>query len=830
MDTPNGDVSYMSWTPTSSAKKRNYSEYIDDFTQPPSQSQVPGAYPQSPITFNEYNRERYWYSPTPSARFGNQLLSAQSQAPMQINPQLPQSLRRLMQMVANAGTAAQAVSSYTIGILAGPSERAASFLNTNAVQPVFEAVENVAKRVKLTFRPQPDPSLTPTPSTSPRRISQNLHRSPSSGRRSETAILRGTRETGLRKTRRAVRWVEEQQILSELSQDMINRQGNQPDIDMHTDQCAVTDTENLDENSVSMSAVPNSNGDFNIHTAPYRDPLTLQSNMPVQNNMPTQSSMPAQNNLPAHSNVQIQNPKSNLRDHESHAAEPQAVSDNSTDAGSDDFHISDSMCLEEEYSDVLDSITTISSSEESDSVTSSMLEGLDEEDLKDMETREEKQQRKKQERKARGSPMRKVKGLYPKPSAFSEQLRKIYERAGPTKKSVAFYNSPRSGKPITRIKEFSSEDPVHASLILNSSPSNLPTPPSSQHETSILSTSTSSDPISFASGSPQDGVASAFEALKVSSRRSSRRRSDIESNRQLKLEEEAALQAAEDEKKAAEEAQRRAIEETQLAEERTRLGVLRMPSGPVIQPLNPEWEDKVRDAMQTGLSSSRELARTSAGESLRRRDFGHVLPQDGIDPASGWLNDTIITGYLQAVVDHGKRMRDVKRNELPKVHAFATFFYENLSRRGYDSVRRWANRAKFGGKDLLKMEKIFIPINKGGNHWVLAYVNPQVKSIDYFDSFHGSAGAVFDNIKTWLRGELGDSFVDDEWTLGQNGGPVQRNVSDCGVFCVTTAKMIVLGVDPMAFSARDMPTQRRRMLAELMNGGFEGDFVPNVVF
>lgn len=255
-----------------------------------------------------------------------------------------------------------------------------------------------------------------------------------------------------------------------------------------------------------------------------------------------------------------------------------------------------------------------------------------------------------------------------------------------------------------------------------------------------------------------------------------------------------------------------------------------MPTSAVIQPLTAAWDDEVARAMQTALSSQRELARTSAGESIRRRDFGHVLPQSGIDPPAGWLNDTIITAYLQAVVDYGQKMRGVRRGALPKVHAFNTFFYKNLSEKGYDSVRRWATRAKFGGKDLLNMEKIFIPINKGGNHWVLAHVNPQSKIIEYFDSFHGSAGPVFDRIKTWLHGELRDAFVDSEWTLLQGQGPVQRNVSDCGVFCTTTAKMIVLGVDPMAFSAADMPTQRRRMLAELMNGGFEGDFTPDIVF
>ncbi|KAI4184670.1 MAG: hypothetical protein L6R41_004595 [Letrouitia leprolyta] len=42
------------------------------------------------------------------------------------------------------------------------------------------------------------------------------------------------------------------------------------------------------------------------------------------------------------------------------------------------------------------------------------------------------------------------------------------------------------------------------------------------------------------------------------------------------------------------------------------------------------------------------------------------------------------------------------------------------------------------GEDLL-------PIIKGGNHWVLAHVNPQTKTIENFDSFHGSAHRAHEN-------------------------------------------------------------------------------------
>ena len=57
--------------------------------------------------------------------------------------------------------------------------------------------------------------------------------------------------------------------------------------------------------------------------------------------------------------------------------------------------------------------------------------------------------------------------------------------------------------------------------------------------------------------------------------------------------------------------------------------------------------------------------------------------------------------------------------------------------------------------------------------------------------------------------------------------PQQDNGSDCGVFAITAAKMLTLGLNPIySYSAQDMPIQRQRILAEMMNQGFVGDFLP----
>jgi len=65
---------------------------------------------------------------------------------------------------------------------------------------------------------------------------------------------------------------------------------------------------------------------------------------------------------------------------------------------------------------------------------------------------------------------------------------------------------------------------------------------------------------------------------------------------------------------------------------------------------------------------------------------------------------------------------------------------------------------------------------------------------------------------------MGAEYNDSEWTVRiRNDGPQQNNNYDCGVFTITTAKLIVLGYDPVgAYDARVMPAQRLRLVAELM--------------
>lgn len=145
-----------------------------------------------------------------------------------------------------------------------------------------------------------------------------------------------------------------------------------------------------------------------------------------------------------------------------------------------------------------------------------------------------------------------------------------------------------------------------------------------------------------------------------------------------------------------------------------------------------------------------------------------------------WLNDEIINYYLQmvrersfdaAAVSSGAKIATRtggggkgKKGALPKVHVFNTFFYQLLSTKGYSSVRRWTKKAKV---NLFEMDRVVIPINKGGFHWILSIINVAEKRIEYYDSM-GREGessenrTVLTNIRNFMVEEAKAQNADPE--------------------------------------------------------------------
>lgn len=320
-------------------------------------------------------------------------------------------------------------------------------------------------------------------------------------------------------------------------------------------------------------------------------------------------------------------------------------------------------------------------------------------------------------------------------------------------------------------------------------------------------------------------VAEQLSTLKLSGRKQSlRSAAKVESDDRLRARKEARI-AAEKARKEKEEAE----EKARKAELRKKSGARRMPVGSVIEPLTAEWETKVNQALAEHMGKT--VASSLVGVNITRRDIGKVLPQRGTgDDVMGWLNDEIVTAYLQIVVEHGLKASGHKRGETPTMHAFNTFFYKNLSEKGPPSILRWAKKAKIGDEALLNVERVFIPVHMHSNHWTLLVVSPKYRTIEYFDSLGGASAKQIAHAKAWLKQELKGLYTEEEWKTVGRAGPKQDNGADCGVFVSTTAKMIMLGVDPMAYSCKDIPLQRRRIVAELMNSGFGGELASEVVF
>ncbi len=132
---------------------------------------------------------------------------------------------------------------------------------------------------------------------------------------------------------------------------------------------------------------------------------------------------------------------------------------------------------------------------------------------------------------------------------------------------------------------------------------------------------------------------------------------------------------------------------------------------------------------------------------IKPRDFKTLRDRE-------WLNDEVINFYMCLI---GERS---KGDGQPKVHGFNTFFYSNLSSKGYPSVRRWAKKAKV---DISSMDYILVPVHLGV-HWCMAIINKKKERFEYWDSLSGGPGRVFQHLREYYSGEIGGRVDLTNWT------------------------------------------------------------------
>jgi len=237
----------------------------------------------------------------------------------------------------------------------------------------------------------------------------------------------------------------------------------------------------------------------------------------------------------------------------------------------------------------------------------------------------------------------------------------------------------------------------------------------------------------------------------------------------------------------------------------------------IVTPLSADWTTKLDTAMAT-----RDPFKSLVGN-LTRKDFGTLLPQNRADGV-GWLNDEIVNGYLAAIVSKAQADYGYTKGSTPRVHAFNTALYTTYQAKGYDGVKRWAQRAKLDGIRLFSVDCLLIPINDG-LHWTLLAISGKERTIRYFDSLYEKPEKYTGFARAFVAGVLAKEYKEEDWLVVDASSSQQANGLDCGVFVCMNALALVLGRDPVrAFGAGEVAAARRMVGAVLLNGGMKDEF------
>ena len=164
-----------------------------------------------------------------------------------------------------------------------------------------------------------------------------------------------------------------------------------------------------------------------------------------------------------------------------------------------------------------------------------------------------------------------------------------------------------------------------------------------------------------------------------------------------------------------------------------------------------------------------------------------------------------------------------------KSHFFNSFFFEKLfepngrDSYNYDQVRQWSNKINIADHDVFNLDKLFVPIHFGNNHWTLIVAFVQERRIQYYDSMGGAGVGYLEGLKQYFKDEAERTqkpnweAIMDDWELfqGSTDTPQQNNSCDCGVFLCTTANYLAQNLR-LTFGAADANHFRVRMTLELL--------------
>lgn len=237
----------------------------------------------------------------------------------------------------------------------------------------------------------------------------------------------------------------------------------------------------------------------------------------------------------------------------------------------------------------------------------------------------------------------------------------------------------------------------------------------------------------------------------------------------------------------------------------------------MITPISAEWNQKVEDA-RAGRSGK---VKTPGPEVLElgARDFERLVPE------TAWLNDSCVTAALTIAAKYvNDRAGVILKQHTPKCVTLNTFFWAQLCTSGPNGKARMLKRLwGLTPENFLDVETIIVPVNLH-SHWSFIIVRPSRREIAYVDSFQHPHEERIEKMHEFLAAFLEARYDADEWQTVSFKVPDQTNSWDCGVFTITNTMYLAMGIDPSGYVQADMPLQRRRIAAAILNGGFTGDF------
>lgn len=249
----------------------------------------------------------------------------------------------------------------------------------------------------------------------------------------------------------------------------------------------------------------------------------------------------------------------------------------------------------------------------------------------------------------------------------------------------------------------------------------------------------------------------------------------------------------------------------------------------LIKPLSQEWSAKVDAAMAIRDRNHVVIP----AHNINRHDLGTILPQRGMDSSSAWLNDQIVNNSLKQIVDHAHALEQHDRTKPAKYWAANSNWFTTVSRaikpNGTSAgITRWLGKraVNLQGKNFLEAEIVLLPVCSG-NHWTLVVVKPKQRIMEFLDSLSNQQQdqSKINVALMFIKHELGNLFVQKEWSLRFNRSPQQTNGVDCGAFVIMNAMATIRGYEPLDWiKPGEMLTARRMIVAQLMNGGYSGEF------